>query len=206
MEPTDQQMKDACHFWQVGRDGGSTLLRAAARVLLGQPHYFGADFIEAEEAKARADQLAREHAAALLLAIGAQAPRTATSIATDAKWVGAPVVERGLKPKGNAIDDQIRARIGRPGAVLTMPLWGFSLSREVAHEYGTHFILKLEGPLTAVPAWTWSGEKAKEAELIAGGVYRVTEVAGPAESTTITLRQIGVLGSHAAFRDQLLGS
>lgn len=46
-----------------GRNQGSSRLRAAARLLTDQPHYFDAPFIARHDAEATADQTAQSHAA-----------------------------------------------------------------------------------------------------------------------------------------------
>ncbi len=78
---------------------------------------------------------------------------------------------RGLESKGPELDDQI-VRSLETGEVK-MPLWGVSLDPEVAASYGNRFSLRIEGPFHGAAAWTHSGMKAAEREIITGGHYEV---------------------------------
>jgi hypothetical protein len=63
-------------------------------------------------------------------------------------------------------DDQVAERLAT--GTIEMPLWGVSLSRTIADSYGTRFRFELAGPFPAIAAWTYSGVKAEELELITG--------------------------------------
>jgi hypothetical protein len=67
----------ACRRWQLGRDGGSSLLRGAARVWSGVPHYLQADFITGYEDRASSDEPVMVEAQALLDALAASERRDA---------------------------------------------------------------------------------------------------------------------------------
>lgn len=171
MESNDDALRDACTAWQDGRDGGSSPIRAAARVLTRTPHYFQADFIAKYERDAAASDLTMRRADALLDALESAPHRDvvgwATATGVESGWVG-----RGIK--SGAQDDQIVATL-KTGSI-TMPLWGLSLDREVALSFGDGFLFELTGPFPAIPAWHASKAKADERELIAGGRYAVTAV------------------------------
>lgn len=62
---------EACALWQGGRDVGSSLIRGAARVLTGVPHYVQASYITAQEEAARDRPDALAAAQALLAGVAA---------------------------------------------------------------------------------------------------------------------------------------
>jgi hypothetical protein len=171
MESNDDALRDACTAWQHGRDGGSSPIRAAARVLTGTPHYFHADFIAEYEREAAESEVTMRRAGALLDALASAPHRDAagwaTATAVESGWVG-----RGIK--SGAQDDQIVATLNTGS--ITMPLWGLSLDREVALSFGDAFLFDLTGPFPAIAAWQASNAKEHERELIAGGRYAVTAV------------------------------
>jgi len=49
-----------------------------------------------------------------------------------------------------------------------MPLWGISLSKRVARDYGARFLLELDGPFRGIAAWLESGEEQADREIITG--------------------------------------
>jgi hypothetical protein len=77
-----------------------------------------------------------------------------------------------------------------------MPLWGVSLSPEVAAEFGTRFLFELVGDFPAVPAWVHSGIKDHEQELVTGGQYRVLSQQERDGTTHVRLRWIGASGDR----------
>lgn len=180
----------ACEMWQGGRDSGSSLLRAAARHLTGIPHYFTAPYIDDLDDAAAARPDALSAARALLGAIERRPWQSVAELAREAQWPGEAVAERGLGSKSKfGEDEQITALVTAPRAVISMPLWGFSLDPAIARSYGTRFIFRLNGPLVGVAAWTQSDIKATEAEVIASGVYSVERVIEEHGSTVVELRQ-----------------
>ncbi|MGM7698475.1 hypothetical protein [Microbacterium sp. A84] len=176
----DDLLREACVAWQDGRDGGSSPLRAAARVLTGTPHYFEADFISHYERVAAADPLTMSRARFLLSALAAF-PRMTAAGWSESTGFGSSWAGRGIK-SGNQ-DGQISAAL-ETGS-LTMPLWGLSLDRDVALSFGRKFLFELIGPFPAFPAWIASGIKSEERELIAGGRYDVERIAEDPSGTTI---------------------
>lgn len=159
---------DACTAWQGGRDGGSSPIRAAARVLTQTKHYFESDFIAEYERDASASQTTMTHARTLLDALAVAPVRDAAgwgrSTGTDSAWVG-----RGIKTAPQDAEITTALRSGS----ISMPLWGLSLDREVALSFGNAFLFELIGPFPAIAAWTASLIKDDERELIAGGRYSV---------------------------------
>ena len=183
MESKDDALRDACAAWQDGRDGGSSPIRAAARVLTGTPHYFQADFITKYELEAAASEATMSRAAALLDALES-APHHdpagwAAATGFESTWVG-----RGLKSGDQ--DAQIVAALGTGS--ITMPLWGLSLDRDVALSFGDAFLFELTGPFPAIAAWQASSIKDNERELIAGGRYAVTAVNESATGLVVKLQ------------------
>lgn len=170
---------DACSRWQSGRDGGSSLLRGAARVLTGTPHYFQADFITAYEDRARDDRCVLEEARVLLAALGLSARRDAGAWAAHAGVTDGAFCGRGLQAKPS-VDSQIEDRL-REGSI-DMPLWGVSLDHAIADSYGatdgcpSRFLFCLQGEFPAIVSWRESGIKPEEQELVTGGHYRVADV------------------------------
>lgn len=124
---------EACAFWQMSRDN-SSLLRAGARAETGIPHYFQADFIDAIDAAARAQPLARKYASTLLRAVNASTACTANGWCAEVGLPATGFAGRGLAPKPKA-DEQIQAILTGERAI-TMPLWGVSLNPAIAQSYG----------------------------------------------------------------------
>jgi len=176
-------LRDACEVWQSGRDGGSTPIRAAARLLTRTDHYFRADFISDAEEKARCDERALARAGALLDELANRpiesAGRWAAALSVDSEWVG-----RGIR--GGPQDDQILSTL--ESGVLEMPLWGMSVDRAVAHSFGTGFLFQIRGPFSAIPAAVSSGVKAEERELITGGRYAVDDVSRGGDGWLVSVR------------------
>lgn len=188
--PAAQTVADACAAWQGGRDGGSSPIRAAARVLTRTKHYFDAAFITDLERDAAKDAVTLSRARTLLDAVNSSDLRDAadwgrsTGYATD--WAG-----RGIR--SGPQDDQILAVL--KSGEITMPLWGLSLDRSVAASFGEGFLFELHGPFPAVPAWSASGIKEEERELITGGRYAVTSPNAGANGTVIGLRYLDPISS-----------
>lgn len=176
-------LRDACEAWQGGRDGGSSPIRAGARVLTNTRHYFAAPFIAEHERKARADERTLARARALLahldVAPSLDAAGWAASVGSTSVWAG-----RGIK--SGAQDSQILETL--ESGELRMPLWGVSLDERVARSFGERFVFQLLGPFPAIAAWLHSGVKDEEQELIAGGLYRVHDLATRGETTHVQLR------------------
>ncbi|MEJ1922492.1 hypothetical protein [Microbacterium sp. KHB019] len=158
-------------------------------MLTATKHYFEAEFIERYERDAAADPRTMQRAAALLDALDAapqmHADGWGKTVAYESAWVG-----RGIEP--GAQDDQIRATLAT--GILSMPLWGLSLDRDVARSFGTGFQFELVGSFPAIAAWTESEIKSSERELIAGGRYRVENVNETLTGTTVVqLRYLAAL-------------
>ncbi|MGB8020425.1 MAG: hypothetical protein WCF04_04290 [Candidatus Nanopelagicales bacterium] len=166
----DPLLAAACSQWQSGRDGGSSRLRGAARVLTGIPHYFAADFITEHERAARDDVEMMRRGASLLRALAASELRDAGGWNAHAGLPARGFAGRGISAKPD-VEAEILAAIA--SGHLDMPLWGLSLDHEVTVQYGGRFRFEVEGPFPAVAAWLESSEKPQEQELIAGGRYRV---------------------------------
>ena len=164
-------LAQACDAWQGGRDTGSSPIRAAARVLTATPHYFKADFIDKFESDARANPEVLDYARTLLTALASSARLDASGWAAKLRIPSDPSAWVGRGIKSAPQDDQIIATLKTKQ--LSMPLWGASLDKEVAECYGTRFIFELHGPFPAIPAWTHSGIKHEELELILGGRYKI---------------------------------
>jgi hypothetical protein len=182
-------LKEACTIWQSGREGGSSLLRGAARSLTGVPHYFHADYIDEYQRRAEADPAMLSHARILLDAVANSTARTARCWCVHA---GAPISEfagRGLA--GQSEDDQIRAALD--GGEIAMPLWGVSLGKQIALGYGRRFLLEITGRFHGVAAWRESGIKADEREIVTGGRYAVEHVEDRDGTTHASLREIAVI-------------
>lgn len=159
---------------------GSSLLRGAARVLTGVPHYFS----EYEE-NARANPDALSYGQSLLDALAASLPLDADAWSTCAGLAPRGFAGRGLKAKPTEAP-QILATL--KSGEITMPLWGLSLDRSVAQSYGSHFLFEVVGPFPAIASWTYSGIKPEEQELIAGGRYDVIDMTGDEDATHVQLR------------------
>ena len=74
---------------------------------------------------------------------------------------------------------------------MQMPLWGFSLSEDVALSYGRRFLFRLSGPFSAIAPWLHSGIKSAEQEVIGGGTYRVMCTRQEAETLVVDLEEVG---------------
>jgi hypothetical protein len=194
-------LTEACALWQGGQDVGSSLVRGAARVLTGIEHYFDADFITGQEQAARAKPDALRAAVALLRGVNAAERLDAIGWNEVAGLSGPAYIGRGIAAKPQ--DDQIVKQLTY--GWLTMPLWGVSLSREVAESFGTRFLFEIVGQFPAVPAWLASGIKDDEQELITGGKYRVLKVREDGETTHVRLQWIGAAGDRVGSDDVLLG-
>jgi hypothetical protein len=140
---------EACALWQGGRDVGSSLIRGAARVLTGVPHYVQASYIAAQEeaSRNRPDALSAAHA--LLAGIAAADQLDADGWAGIASLAPTGFAGRGLRSEAEK-DDQIEAVLD--SGLIRMPLWGLSLDRAVTEQYGGRFLLEDVGPFPAVPA------------------------------------------------------
>ncbi|WP_404442542.1 hypothetical protein LG315_07770 [Microbacterium marinum] len=191
-----ESLRDACDVWQSGRDGGSTPIRAAARVLTGTSHYFHAPFISQHEADARKSPQLLARADALLRALDRASvhtsPRWGQETGTGTMWAG-----RGIRSAPQ--DAQIRESLS--SGSIAMPLWGLSLDRDVALGFsrgflGPGFLFQLEGAFPGVAAWLMSGAKSEEQELIAGGRYEVFQVSDEPGHTLVRLRFIELLTSR----------
>jgi len=204
MGASREKLADACAAWQSGRDDGSSLLRGAARVLTGVPHYFSAPFIRDYEQKACEDVTSLSRANVLLQAVGESAPLSAEGWPDEPAPSGVAFAGRGLAAKPQ--DDQI-LEVLRSGEIV-MPLWGVSLSREIATSYGKRFLFVIEGPFHGVAAWRKSEIKATEQEVIAGGRYEVDTVGlpdrlEPDTEVQVTIRQIGTVSPIHAPDDHV---
>ena len=85
-----------------------------------------------------------------------------------------------------------------------MPLWGVSLSPEVAAGFGTRFLFELVGDFPAVPAWKHSGIKDFEQELVTGGRYRVLSQEERDGTTHVRLQWFGASGDRVGSDPLLL--
>jgi hypothetical protein len=185
--PAGSELAEACASWQGGRDIGSSLLRGAARVLTGIPHYFTADFITGYEEKARSTPAALDEAGVLLRALALAPHRTADEWCTDAGLPHTGFAGRGLEQNPTK-DHQIAAALA--SGHITMPLWGLSLSPAVAVSFGSNdlrWIFEIVGPFPAIAAWQHSGIKEDEQELICGGRYSVQSLANENQFTRAQL-------------------
>jgi hypothetical protein len=196
---TPTALAEACASWQGGRDIGSSLLRGAARVLSGERHYFSSDYIAGYEESARINPVALGHARTLLGAINASEPRTAGEWCSELNLRATGFAGRGLERKPNE-DDQIAGHL--EAGHITMPLWGVSLDSSIARSFGSNdlrWIFQIVGAFPAVPAWSHSGIKEEEQELICGGKYRVVDQSPDCDATTVTLSYEGPI----AFPNEL---
>ena len=198
-----EDLAEACALWQGGQNGGSSPIRGAARVLTGIRHYFRAEFITGYETAARSQRETLDAGIALLRAVNA-----APHLDADG-WnvqVGLPLrtfAGRGITSKPDEdpqIERQLRTRR------IEMPLWGVSLSREVADSFGTRFLFELVGAFPAVPAWIASDLKAEEQELVTGGRYKVVSQEQRGETTHVRLRWIGASGDRVGADELLLAA
>jgi hypothetical protein len=183
---------EACAVWQSERQGSSTL-RGAARVLTGLEHYFSASYIRDYEEKARAEPWMLERAGRLMTAIANSNPRTADGWCADLGLPASGFAGRGLQSKSDEDeDDQILERL-EPGEIISMPLWGISLDREIARKYASdapRFRFELEGPFQGLAASRESGDKPEEREIITGGRYELASVREEDGITVASFRQL----------------
>jgi hypothetical protein len=200
-EVVADDLREACAFWQRGAHEGSSPIRAAARALTGVRHYFHASFISEYEKEARKSREVLGAGVTLLRAVNA-APRLDAdgwNAAVDLPARG--FAGRGIKAKPDE-DPQIEKQLatGR----IEMPLWGVSLSRKVADNFGTRFLFELVGDFPAVPTWKHSEIKNFEEELITGGRYHVVSQEQHGETTHVRLRWLGASGDRVGSDDVLL--
>lgn len=178
-----EPLRDACIAWQGGRDGGSSPIRAAARVLTRTKHYFESDFITRYESEAAADEQTMTRARVLLDELATRPsltiPQWSEQTGVETLWVG-----RGIRSA--AQDAQIERALG--SGTVSMPLWGLSLSRDVAVSFGERFIFELVGSFPAIATWQESDFKHDERELIAGGRYDVIGMSTLEGRTLVQLR------------------
>lgn len=195
----------ACSAWQQHRDA-SSLIRAAARVIAGVPHYFQADFIAELEERARRDHAALVHASTLMTSLVKGSLRTVEEWRAETGVGGGGQASRGIaaKPADSGIDAEIERAVTKPGATLNMPLWGFSLSEDVARGFGDRFLFRLQGRFSALPAWLHSGLKDAEQEMIGGGGYRVLGTRRDGDTLIVDLKQLAVPMYDAHDLDRLL--
>lgn len=181
-----EPLRDACIAWQGGRDGGSSPIRAAARVLTGTKHYFEADFIARLESEAAAEKRTMARARVILDELATHPsltiPQWSEQTGVETLWVG-----RGIRSA--AQDDQIEQALS--SGAISMPLWGLSLSREVAISFGDRFLFELVGQFPAIAAWQESDFKHDERELIAGGRYDVIGMSTADGRTLVQLQFAG---------------
>jgi hypothetical protein len=182
-------LKEACTIWQSGRDGGSSVVRAAARALTGTPHYFHAQFIDEYQRRAEADPVMLDCARILLDAVADSHPHTASSWCAHTAVPMSDFAGRGLAAQSE--DYQIREALDR--GEIAMPLWGVSLGRNIALGYGRRFLLEITGRFHGVAAWHESGIKADQREIITGGRYAVEHVEDRDGTTHATLREIALI-------------
>ncbi|WP_409332333.1 hypothetical protein [Trujillonella humicola] len=194
-------LAEACTFWQGGQNVGSSPVRAAARVLSGVRHYFSAPFVAAYDEQARTSPEVLAAGIALLRSVNAAPFQDADGWASVVGLLAGGFAGRGISSKP-AEDPQIERRL-RTGQI-EMPLWGVSLSPAVAAGFGTRFLFELDGPFPAVPAWTHSGIKAEEQELVTGGRYRVLSLEERDGTTHVRLRWIGASGDRVGSNPLLL--
>jgi hypothetical protein len=169
--------------------------------LTGIDHYFRADFIAGQEQSARTNPDALHAAVALLRGVNSAPRRDADGWYEVAGLSRPAYIGRGIASK--PVDDQILRQLKRGS--LTMPLWGVSLSRQVAEGFGTRFLFEIVGSFPAVPAWLASGIKDDEQELITGGEYRVLSMVEDGGTTHVRLQWIGAVGDRVGSDDVLLG-
>lgn len=183
-------LRDACIAWQGGRDGGSSPIRAAARVLTQTKHYFEADFITRYEAEAAADEQTMARARVLLDELATRPSLTVAQLSerTGVKtlWVG-----RGIRSASQ--DAQIERALA--SGTISMPLWGLSMDRDVALSFGDRFLFELVGAFPAIAAWQESDFKHDERELITGGRYDVTSLSFSSDGNTVAQLRYVELGA-----------
>jgi hypothetical protein len=197
----DHTLATACALWQGGQNVGSSPVRGAARVLSGVDHYFRAGFITDYDRQARTTPEVLAAGVALLRAVNAAPHRDADAWSAAVGLPAGGFAGRGIKSKPDE-DPQIEARLatGR----IEMPLWGISLSPDVAAGFGTRFLFELVGDFPAVPAWVHSGIKADERELVTGGQYRVLSQEERDGTTHVGLQWFGASGDRVGSDPLLL--
>ncbi|MCF6508704.1 hypothetical protein E9549_15010 [Blastococcus sp. MG754426] len=197
----DDALAEACRLWQGGKNVGSSPVRAAARVLSGVRHYFHAGFITDYDEQARTTPEVLAAGLALLRAVNDAPHRDANGWSTAVGVPAGTFAGRGIKSKPNE-DPQIEKRLatGR----INMPLWGVSLSPDVAAGFGTRFLFELVGDFPAVPAWQHSSIKDDEQELVTGGQYRVLSQEVRDGTTHVRLQWFGASGDRVGSDPLLL--
>jgi hypothetical protein len=188
-----EALAEACMLWQGGRDVGSSPVRGAARVLSGVKHYFRADFIDDYNREARKTPDVLAAGIALLRAVNAAPHRNADAWSAEVGLPSGGFAGRGITSKP-AEDPQIETRLAT--GEIEMPLWGVSLSPEVAAGFGTRFLFELVGDFPAVPAWKHSGIKDDEQELVTGGRSRVLSQEDRDGTTPGRLLWLGASGAR----------
>jgi hypothetical protein len=196
-----EALAEACTLWQGGRDVGSSPVRAAARVLSGVDHYFRAGFITDYDRQARTTPEVLAAGVALLRAVNEAPHRDADAWCAEVGLPRSGFAGRGIKSKP-AEDPQIEKRLVT--GQIEMPLWGVSLSPDVAAGFGTRFLFELVGDFPAVPAWAHSGIKDEEQELVTGGRYRVLSQEERDGTTHVRLRWFGASGDRVGSDPLLL--
>lgn len=194
----------ACLRWQGGRDGGSTLLRAGARVLLDVRHYFNADYITSKESEAASNWKVLTESSGLLRAMNAAPALTADQWCERVGLPHSGFAGRGLQPKPDE-DEQILAKLKRGS--IRMPLWGVSLDPEIAQSFGgaaPRWIFEIVGEFRAVPAWLHSGIKSAERELICGGDFNVLSMVDEGPTTRVRLEYARRVGQQVGSNPVLL--
>jgi hypothetical protein len=181
------ELVEVVRRWQSGQDG-SSLLRGAARVITGVPHYFSADFIEEYERRAAQDGRARSQARLLIEEITRAETRSDREWHLTQRLPGDAFAGRGIKSKPDH-DNQILSSLAQ--GRLVMPLWGFSLREDVATGYGDRFLFRIEGPFHGIAAWLLTGDQQDQAEIIASGSYEVRPEDHGDDKTIVALREIG---------------
>jgi hypothetical protein len=187
--------------WQSGEAGGASRLSAAARALTGTAHFYTAELITKNEREARRHPCVMAAAAALLRAVNEASPRDAEG------WnraLGRPSGTFAGRMIGcsSADDEQFLAHVSR--GRLDIPLWSVSLDHDVAVRAGGSFRLEIEGAFPGLPAWTLSGLKEDDAEIITGGRYDVLGTYRDGSVIVVRLRYVKPLGEHVGDDHVLL--
>jgi hypothetical protein len=187
--------------WQQGEAGGASRLCAAARALTGTAHFYTAELITKNEREARRHPAVMMAAAALLRAVNQAQPHDADAWNT---LLGRPLdgfAGRVISCYA-ADDEQFMAHVSR--GRLDIPLWSVSLDYAVAGRASGSYRLEVEGAFPGVPAWTLSGLKADEAEIITGGRYDVLGTYRDGSLTVVRLRYVQPIGDHVGDDHVLL--
>ena len=138
---------------------------------------------------------------ALLRAVNAAPHRDADAWSAAVGLPAGGFAGRGIKSKPDE-DPQIEKRLAT--GQIEMPLWGVSLSPDVAAGFGTRFLFELVGDFPAVPAWKHSGIKDDEQELVTGGRYRVLSQEERDGTTHVRLQWFGASGDRVGSDPLLL--